>query len=50
MDPRDPLTYIFSWKCVLLPGIAPVACLKFGIGQRGEARARGPSGEQGRRQ
>ena len=48
---RGPVTYIFSWKCVLsiFPGIASVACLEFRVGQWDEVRARGPSKRQGRK-
>lgn len=29
----DPLTHIYPWKCVLIPGTASASCLELGIGQ-----------------
>lgn len=47
---NGPVTYIFTWKRVLLPGIASIIRLEFGVGQRDEVRAKDPSKRQGRRQ
>ena len=50
MDSRVNDLHIFLGNAShVFPGIASVACLEFGLGQRDEARARGPNKRQGRR-